>query len=478
MRRWAFLLTGAVLLSLLPAGSAALQTSAVKPVNESQESAQWGAPNVKLVGRNSLFNRGMNAAIAIDRNWAYVGSRTDGTHTDAGVLVLDISNPRNPVVVNRIDRPEQARRGQTSRELRIWPEKDLLLVLNFACSSFIHDCAEEDVTPTIQFYDIRGSKAADPDLIHTYRPAREPHEFYLWDDPDQPGRALLYMSTPDGPDNVLVADISRARQGQVRETFSGIRIPGEALHSLAVNPAGTRAYLAYLEKGFLVADTKEFARDAPDPQLRLITRPRDSADWSGPGAHSAVKMFGTPHALVTDEVYGTFGGLLTGHGCPWGWTRVIDIRDPRQPSVSAQHRVFPYNFRRYCDRVSYLRQNYSSFAAHNPTLTRNLAFITWHSAGLQVLDIADPQSPEQAGEFKPRPLPFVFTEDPALSSGVDKVVMWSYPIIKDGLIYVVDVRNGLYVLRYTGDHAKEVRRIGFLEGNSNLGAAQRIASRR
>lgn len=128
--------------------------------------------------------------------------------------------------------------------------------------------------------------------------------------------------------------------------------------------------------------------------------------------------------------------------------------------------------------MSYLRQNYSSFAAHNPTLTRNLAFITWHSAGLQVLDIADPQSPEQAGEFKPRPLPFVFTEDPALSSGVDKVVMWSYPIIKDGLIYVVDVRNGLYVLRYTGDHAKEVRRIGFLEGNSNLGAAQRIASRR
>lgn len=62
MKRWAFLLTGAVLLSLLPAGSAALQTSAVKPVNESQESAQWGAPNVKLVGRNSLLNRGMNAA--------------------------------------------------------------------------------------------------------------------------------------------------------------------------------------------------------------------------------------------------------------------------------------------------------------------------------------------------------------------------------------------------------------------------------
>jgi hypothetical protein len=49
--------------------------------------------------------------------------------------------------------------------------------------------------------------------------------------------------------------------------------------------------------------------------------------------------------------------------------------------------------------------------------------------------------------------------------------MWSYPIIEDGLIYVVDLRNGLYVLEYHGAFEKEVRRIGFLEGNSNQGDA-------
>jgi hypothetical protein len=50
-------------------------------------------------------------------------------------------------------------------------------------------------------------------------------------------------------------------------------------------------------------------------------------------------------------------------------------------------------------------------------------------------------------------------------------VMWSYPIVKDGLIYVVDLRNGLYVLKYRGAFEREVSRIEFLEGNSNQGDA-------
>jgi hypothetical protein len=55
-------------------------------------------------------------------------------------------------------------------------------------------------------------------------------------------------------------------------------------------------------------------------------------------------------------------------------------------------------------------------------------------------------------------------EDPRLSSDPDtgrneKVVMGSYPIIKDGLIYVVDLRNGLYARRYRGPFEGEVNRI-------------------
>jgi len=82
----------------------------------------------------------------------------------------------------------------------------------------------------------------------------------------------------------------------------------------------------------------------------------------------------------------------------------------------------------------------------------------------------------QTGWFSPTPLEAVANEDPALSRGPNKVVVWSSPIISRGLVFVVDIRNGLYVLRYTGPHAKEVSQTRFLEENSNLGDALRLAN--
>ena len=62
------------------------------------------------------------------------------------------------------------------------------------------------------------------------------------------------------------------------------------------------------------------------------------------------------------------------------------------------------------------------------------------------------------------------------STGPNKVVFWSYPIIRNGLIYAIDIRNGLYILKYTGPHASEVAGINFLESNSNLGDAVQLAN--
>jgi hypothetical protein len=442
-----------------------VSTASASPASEPEPTPSTGW--FEWIGHTSLLSRGMNSGLAVYGNYAYIGSRTDGSHPDAGLLVVDISNPASPQVVHQIGPPAEGNLGETSRELRVWPDQELLLVMNFPCEAGLHDCQPYLAPPNVSVYDISGANAAAPQLILTYRLPRVPHEFFLWDDPNVAGRALLYVSTPAIiGENLLVLDISQARQGLVQQvsSWNAPRGPLNAtLHSMSVSVDGRRAYLAYLRNGFMIVDTSQLAGGLPNPQINLLTPPENWMQWSSPGPHSAVKLFGKPFVLVTEEVYGQ---------CPWGWSSLFDITDESSPRIIAEYKVDPYNLPEQCGAFLADQFRFTSFAAHNPTLTKNLAFISWHSAGLQAVLVENPLQPRKVAEFLPPPLPSVQTEDPALSSGVDKVVMWSYPIIKDGLIYVVDLRNGLYILRYHGPFETEVAGIRFLEGNSNLGEAQ------
>jgi hypothetical protein len=433
------------------------------------------------VGHNALMNRGMNAAIAIHGDYAYIGSRTDGgplkNEAQGGVMIVDISDPSDPTLLGP---PFEANAGESSRELRVWKSQDILIVLHTNCGGpAAHGCTLPSIN-NFRFYDISGDNATNPQLIHQMD--MNTHEFFLWEDPSNPDRALMFGGSAGS--NFTVWDISPVRLGLAPTVlYSGshgyTRFPAEpapvqkqagGLHSLSVSNDGSTAYFALLSGGFAVVDVSDFAAGAPLPQPRPITINEARPTWPGPGAHSAVKLWGRDWAWVSDEVYGTATGAA--HGCPWGWARMIDISDPRVPTVEAEYRL-PENDPSTCDDWNPPRTSYS---AHNPTLTPHIAFSTWHSGGMQAVSIQRARRPDQLAEFFPEPLPEVMLEDPRLSSDPDtgrneKVVMWSYPIIKDGLIYVVDLRNGLYVLEYEGAFEREVARIGFLEGNSNQGHA-------
>lgn len=427
---------------------------------------------IELIGHDPLFGRGMNAGLAIGGDHAYVGYRSDDqpAHPHPGILAVDISDPSRPTVVREFGLLPDGSSGSSSRELRVWAEAELLLVLNIPCDRHLHDCAGREPN-LIRFFDIAGEAASDPQLVAEYVPSREVHEFFLWDDPDEAGRALLFAATPGGSPHMLIIDITGARDQRFEEIGEWSAPiadggPDPFIHSLSVSPDGTRAYLAYLSAGFLVIDTSEFATGAASPAVHPVTDVETRAQWDGPGVHSAVPIPGRDLVLTTDEAYGTYAG--PGGGCPWGWSRIIDIANPVSPDVIGEYRVGPHNDPDECGNVPTLRNERSSFSSHNPTVTEHLALITWHSAGLQVVDTSDPADPRQLAAFVPEPLHEVGLEDPALSSGPDQAVMWSYPIVRDGLVYVVDVRNGLYVLRYTGPHADEIADLAFLEGNSNV----------
>jgi len=476
------------------------------------------ASGFKLVGHEPLFARGMNAALAVYGRYIYVGNRTDGSpeHPHPGILIVDASDASDPEVVGEIGPPHAGQIGITTRELRVWPREKLLMVMTFRCSSAIHDCPPGDDTAfpfDIKFFDI--SDPVHPEFISSYVPTSEagvkvkPHEMYLWVDPSNRDRALLWLSTPTSSvnparPNLMIVDISDvADGGAVREVaegnwnqlFPGASDPANydlnlAVHSMAPTTSGRCTNLAYLRGGFLVLDTSKVAEDGvPAGTVEslnddLLTPPANRPVW-GAGlrcaggtaagcseSHSAVPLPGRPFALTTDEVYGTFTD--PSFGWPWGWSRIITTGAPRHPRIVAEYKLHQ-NTAAFRPFVNPATQQFTSYASHNPTLTRNLALVTWHSGGIQAIDTEDPSELAQAGWLSPKPLPSVATEDPALSGGPNKVVAWSYPVVRDGLVYFIDIRNGLYVVRYTGPRAGEVRNVTFLEGNSNLGNAIRIA---
>jgi hypothetical protein len=468
----------------------------------------------ELVGHDPLLGRGMNSALAVYGDYVYVGSRTDGStrcgrtdprreqagidscpHPNPGVLIVDASDPSDPDVVGRIGPPEQGLPGQTSRELRVWPEKKLLIVMNFQCGDQLHACAGA-ATPRLRFYDL--SNPRNPEPVGSYQAftregtLRVPHEMYLWVDPRDPDRALVWLSLPSGSRNpngvnLQIVDISGVPKGgqaySIAEgTWNHLYAPTSTLelHSMWPSYSGTRTHLAYTAGFYLMLDTTAVVkRDRPPGQVlslndSLITPVENRPTWEGarPG-HSAVPFLGRPFVFVTDEVYGTY--FVSTYGCPWGWGRVLNVGNPRKPKVKSEYKVYE-NTRAFCESPSntFETNHVNTYTAHNPTLTRDLALVTWSSAGVQAVDIRDPGRPRQAGWFSPTPLAAVANEDPATTAGPNKVMMWSFPIISDGLIYVTDIRNGLYILRYQGEHRKQVADIDFLEGNSNLGDMGRL----
>jgi len=430
------------------------------------------APSIEVVGHSDLSARGMNSAPAIVGDYLYVGSRTDGdNHENAGILIVDISDPSEPSVVGQIGRPQQDISGISSRELRALPDEEQLIVLNFPCAE-IHDCSGTPAEQAnIKIYDVR--VPTEPVLLGTRTFyvsffSRDPgHEFYLWRDPGNPQRVLLFLSTPLGPPAFQVWDISEPTDitaPYAWDPWDEGGIPEERsfdnnLHSVSVSDDGAIGFFSSGGAGFYLVDTSGIAAGEVAPDIRLLTPVENRIDNTpplAPGTHSATPVPGRSLVVVTDEVY----PVPVAAGCPWGWARFVDYSDQARPVTVGEYRV-EENDPSACDDNPLA----VTFTAHNTTNTANLSLISWHSSGLHVVDTTDPSSPTRLAQFLPTPIPSVATEDPAL--GGNPVLMWSYPIIRDGLIYVVDIRNGLYILRYTGPHQAQIRDTSFLEGNSN-----------
>ncbi len=118
------------------------------------------------VGHEPLLNRGMNAALAVHKQYAYVGSRTDGKNGNAnhaGVMVVDVKDPAKPFIANEMGPPYEGNPQESSRELRVWRSQDVLIVLHTNCGGATAHLCQTPSRSSFRYYDISRRERQDPE---------------------------------------------------------------------------------------------------------------------------------------------------------------------------------------------------------------------------------------------------------------------------------------------------------------------------
>ncbi len=474
----------------------------------------------EIIGHNVLPNpgdtiaRGRNGPIGIADNCLYVGNRI-GRRTGTGpafntpahdpeVLIVDISNPRKPEVVGAFTTPP----GATSRELRTIPDLHTLIIENFRDTA-----PASSAVDNFQIYDITDCR--NPVLTGTIGlGADTPHEFFLWRDPANPKRFLIFASVNNREPSLRVFEVVNPPRGSLSSTpvatFSlAPAVPatepvdpadfaddnfvftpkpttqGNRLHSMSVSRDGKRVYMANSDAGYFLLDSSRLTAGLPctpntvtvdansnkDPNLclrKINPDPQARIDHSPPFGgihHSIYPVEGRPapntHLPEFAIASGERNGTTT---CPWTPGQILELSNEKSPQIIAQYMV-PENLAENCfvggpgDPVL-LRE----FSTHQPLIFPNLFFQSWYSAGLRAWDISNPWLPLEVGVFVLRPEKQVverFRNSP-------DVWTWPFPILHNRLVYMCDENSGLYILKYKGARADELPRQGTFLSNMNF----------
>ena len=453
MRRLPLLVVLGLLLPLGPAKAAPATTVGSPSVPGTTRGFQ-------VVGHTDLGNRGMNSPLAVAGGCAYVGDRSYAAkpRKGSGVAIVDVRTPSRPTRVGTIP----ARPDTTQRELRADVGLGLLVVLDY--SPYIGSALSGGDAYSgndLQVYDI-SKDCRKPRLLSTYDfGVRAPHEFFLWKSATKvlayvtttiygPDLNVIDLTVPTAPKLVAAYVAPQQETHGTSDTVAGQQ-PASYVHSIAVSDDGTRAYVGGWDYGTYVLDTS---------RLPLIVPLGVSTLDYGANVHGNVPVPGRPYGVMVQEEYAS-----AGRSCPFGWLRIADMRNPAQLRLAGQYKL-PEND---CARAKAAN---GTFTAHNQTNFPHVTLLTWYSGGLRAVDTSNPDRPVETGVFVPK----ATQEAPAerdtrlffAGSQRDRRTgaMWSYPVVQNGLVYVVDIDLGLYVLRYTGRWASEVNRAAFVEGNS------------
>lgn len=221
-----------------------------------------------------------------------------------------------------------------------------------------------------------------------------------------------------------------------------------ASHGLTIGPDGNRAYVASGDGlGMVILDTSDIQSRKANPQMRIIS----SINWDSmsiPQNAIPITIKGRPYVVEIDE----YTDSTTGGGSgKIGAGRIIDIADETNPKVISNLRLEvhqPENkAARDGDPGAILPvQGYGGHYCNVPTRTDpTIVACSMIISGLRVFDIRDPHNPKEVAYFnapvKPRLTPVFEASNWAMSSPS------FVPERKE--IWYTDGYSGFYVVRVT-----------------------------
>ena len=360
-----------------------------------------------------------------DTTLLYPTNAPDG---QAGVNVLDMSDPTNPVMTARLVTPAM-----------LSPHESLVLSQQAGVLAAVMGNAS--VYPGIvDVYDL------EPDCREPTLRNSSPVGFLGHESGMAPDGLTFYSASPGTP-TLTAVDIS-----------GPVSIPlwtGDyTSHGLSVSDDGTRIYAsAANDEGVMILDTTQIQNRTLNPQVTEVGR----VTWPNKTIPQNAIPFtrnGKPYLLEIDE-FSSNGDGVAAHGSIVGAGRIIDIADETAPVVLSDLRLEvhePENRDAIAGDpgASLPVQGYAGHYCNIPTrVNPDIAACSMIVSGLRIFDIRDPARPREVAYFiapiKPRLTPGFEASAWAMSSPSfvpERKEIW----YSDGFggFYVVRVTNGVW----------------------------------
>jgi hypothetical protein len=418
--------------------------------HESGRAAQGYSCNTELVGAYTIPNAfgtvgGFKVERYVDvagRECAYYDTTltfpTNVFDMEAGVNVMDMSDPANPVLTERLLTPAMLTPHES---LVVSQERGILAAVTGNAALY---------PGIVDVYDI------SQDCRHPVLKSSAPVGFIGHESGMAPDGNTFYSASPGTP-TITAVDISNPSLPRP------IAILPYYSHGLSISNDGNRAYLAAVglsggvrafggpalpdpnqDRALIILDVSEIQARVPNPQVREVAR----LAWTPMSIPQNAIPFtreGKPYLLEIDE-FARLGEV--------GAARIIDIGDERNPRVISNLRLAVHNpehFAAIADDpgADFLGQGYAGHYCNIPTrVDPTIAACSMIISGLRVFDIRDPHNPREIAYFNP-PLSPRVAPVPSEASHYAMASPSFAPERKE--IWYSDVYSGFYVIRLTND---------------------------